>query len=131
MVPGLVRKEVSFDLNTAEDKAYIALPGGGEIVRVYVAGATTDAGGATVKFDSLQGTTRGDGDLGEITIPAASIQGQTLEEDSAAGTAVAAGGMCIVEVTAEGAASGSIVVAGIEYIDHATLNTSTDSVDDG
>lgn len=90
------------EINTAADKAAWCFEGGVEILRVLVAPLGTDAGGATVKFDSLQGSTRGDGDVGAVVIPASNQQGQIIYDIPTNGQIkLAPGASVIAEVTAE------------------------------
>ena len=97
------RSQAFFDVATAADKWAVACPRGAEILELNCAILGTDAGGCTIKFDSLQGSTRGDGDIGILTIPASNLIVQTIQEIPANGLVrVAAGGAVIIQVTAEG-----------------------------
>ena len=95
------RSQAFFDVATAADKWAVACPRGAEILELNCAILGTDAGGCTIKFDSLQGSTRGDGDIGVLTIPASNLIGQTIQEIPASVKRVAAGGAVIIQVTAE------------------------------
>ena len=100
----------SFDVQTAGDKATLYLPPGRwSILYVWVLVLGTDAGGATIKFDEALagGASRGDGDAGIITIPAADNQENMIyetPENSSGGIPVilSAGSEVVVQVTAEG-----------------------------
>lgn len=103
--------------------------GGAEILKVTVGVLGDDAGGATIAFNKLEGGTLTDGAVGEITIPAADTQGQTLvEEVPRSAGRIAAGGSVIVDCTSEDVTSLAIVVK-IEYKDLGEYNANSDSVD--
>jgi hypothetical protein len=104
----------SFDINSAADKGTMYVPPGRwSVVYIWVLPLGTDTGGATIKFDSaLAGSagSRGDGDVGVITIPASDQQDNMIYEtpaNSSGGIPVIleAGDKVVVQVTAEGGGS--------------------------
>ena len=76
----------------------------------------TDAGGATLKGDIIRSDgARGDGDAGEITIPAADNQyNLTFDQSAPLPITVEADDIVIYEVTAEGVTSLEAVLV-VEY----------------
>lgn len=101
-----------FDVNSAADKITFSIMDDMEIIECGLLIEGTDAGGATVKFDRrvLAGsdTGRGDGDVGEITIPASNQQGKVLFE-KVSGVELDAGDQVVVQVTAEGVTALNVV----------------------
>lgn len=126
-----VHKECQYvaDLDDAGDCAAWSFEGGAEILKVVVGILGSEDGGATIKFDSLEGGTRGDGDIAEITVPAANSQGQCLVEVPSAGTRIAAGGSLIAEVTADDLAAALPAVIKVVWRDLGEYNANSDSVD--
>lgn len=95
-------ESATFDINSAADKAtFYAGAISGEVVAIEIIPLSTDAGGATIKFDKVQHDgTRGDGDVGEITVPAADSQYNGLIEFKN-GVSFVGGERIVVQVTAE------------------------------
>lgn len=120
--PELGWVSAQFDINTAADKAQWVAPFKCKIVRVFAVpvDGTTDAGGWTMKFDSVAAgsSTRGDGDIGTLTAPAASRESYYLYEEPSTLKTLDPGGQIFVEVTAESAAANTFVLAGIVYQQH-------------
>lgn len=114
--PNLAWTSAQFDVNTAADKAHFVAPFKCQIVRVFVTvmDGGTDAGGATIKFDKVNSSTRGDGDAGVLTVPASNNDSKYLYEAPATLVELLPGDQVIVEVTAEGVAALN-VCAGIVY----------------
>lgn len=108
----LVKEGAQFDVNTAADKVTFTIADDVEIVEIGLIIAGADAGGATVKFDKRptagSDTSRGDGDIGEITIPAADSLGKVLYE-KVSDTTVLRGEQIVVQVTAEGVTALNVV----------------------
>lgn len=106
------------DLNATGDKATINAPMFKTILyQVGVLCTTTDAGGATVKFDRriLAGsdTGRGDGDAGVVTIPASNQQGKFLVDTAFRGLIIQPGDQIIMEVTAEGVSASAFAFGAV------------------
>lgn len=114
--PDMAWTSAQFDVNTAADKAHFVAPYKLEIIRVFVTvmDGATDAGGATIKFDKVNSSTRGDGDAGVITVPSSNNDSKYLYEVPATRVELSPGDQVIVEVTAEGVAALN-VCAGIVY----------------
>lgn len=108
----LVKEGAQFDVQTAADKHTFTIADDVEIVEIGLVIAGDDNGGATVKFDKRptagSDTSRGDGDIGEITIPAADSQGQVLYE-KVSDVTVLRGEQIVVQVTVEGVAALNVV----------------------
>lgn len=108
----LVKEGAVFDVNTAADKITFTVVDDVEIVEIGLVIAGDDPGGATVKFDKRvtagSDTGRGDGDIGEITIPDADSEGQVLYE-KVSDTMVLRGEQIVVQVTAEGVTALNVV----------------------
>lgn len=122
-------KNAYFDIATAADKWAWGFPGGAEILEINVTPLGTDAGGGTIVFDSLVGTTRGAADVGTITIPASNVQGQTLQEIPSNGLVrIAAGGALIVEVSAEDVTN-LLVAVSVKFRDLGEYNANSDNID--
>lgn len=117
------------DLNATGDKAAFCFPKAAEILEVNLGVIGTDAGGATVKFDSLLAGTRGDGDIAELTVPAANNAGQVLQEIPATLKIVQAGTVVVVEVTAESLSGATTAVVEIVWKDLGVYNANSDNVD--
>lgn len=114
--PDMVWQSAQFDINTAADKAQFVAPYKIRVIRAFVVGmdGQTDAGGATVKFDSVKASTRGDGDVATITVPSASNDSKYIYEEPSTLVELNPGNQVIVEVTAEGV-TGLLVCAGLVY----------------
>lgn len=108
----LIKEGAQFDVNTAADKIIFSVADNIEVIEVGLVIEGTDAGGATVKFDRrvLAGsdTGRGDGDLGEITIPASNQQGKVLHQKIDP-VVLDEGDQIVVEVTAESVTALNVV----------------------
>ena len=117
------------DLNGTGDKAAFCFPKGAEIIEVNIGVVGDDAGGGTVKFDKLLASTRGDGDIAEITIPASDVSGQVLQEVPSSLTIVEPGAVVVVEVTAESFAGATNAVVEVVWKDLGAYNANYDNVD--
>lgn len=117
------------DINSATDIAAWSFPQGAEIVEISVTPLGTDAGGATIEFDSLVSTTRGAADVGTVTLAASNLQGQAQVEVPSAGLVrVAAGGSVIAQVASEGVTALPVVVS-IAWRNVGEYNANSDNVD--
>ena len=123
-----VKSQQFIDLNGTGDKAAFCFPKGAEILEVNLGVIGTDAGGATVKFDSLLAGTRGDGDVAILTVPAANNAGQCLQERPS-NIKVEAGTVVVVEVTAEALSGATTAVVEITWKDLGVLNANSVNVD--
>ena len=119
------------DLNDTGDKAAFCFPKGAEILEINLGVVGDDAGGATVKIDSLVNSVRGDGDIGELTVAAADNSGQVIQEIASSVIRIAAGGVAVVEVTAEALSGATNAVIEIVWKNLGELNANTDNVDAG
>jgi hypothetical protein len=110
-----------FDLNSAADKVSFPMPCPVKLVRVGLILLTTDAGGATIKFDKRvtagSDTSRVSGGVATLTLPASNEQGKYLEKQlkDSSSVLLACGDEIVVNVTSEGAAANSFAVAVVEY----------------
>ena len=115
--PNLVWMSASIDVNSTGDKAHFAPPIKCQIMRVGITflDGQTDAGGGTVKFDKVTGSTRGDGDAGVLTIAAANNDSKHYYEDPATRVTLSPGDQVFVEVTTDSWGAATTAVATIVY----------------
>lgn len=111
----VILQSAQIDINATGDKATFTVPPFKCILyQVAVTCASADAGGATVKFDirptAGSDTSRGDGDAGVVTIPAASQSGKVLVDTAFRGLSVTPGQQIVMEVTAEGVAANAFAI---------------------
>jgi hypothetical protein len=118
------------DLNGTGDKAAFCFAKGAEILAINIGLVGDDAGGGTVKLDKILASTRGDGDIASITIPAADLSGQVIEEIPASQLLVEAGAVVVVEVTAESFSAATNAVVEVVYKENGIYNANTANVDD-
>lgn len=115
--PNLVWMSASIDLNATGDKAHFAPPIKCQILRVglTVLDGQTDAGGGTVKFDKVTGSTRGDGDVATLTVPASDNDSKHVYETLASRVTLNPGDHVFVEVTADSWGGATNAIATIIY----------------
>lgn len=118
------------DLNSTGDKAAFCFPQGAEILEINVGIVGDDAGGGTIKFDSLLASTRGDADVGEITVPAEDVSGQVLQEIPSSQVILEAGSVVVAEVSAESFSGATNAVIELVWKEHGVYNANSDNVDD-
>lgn len=117
----LQNDSTSLDMNSTGDKCSFLVVRPIKIKQVGLCMLTTEAGGATVKFDRRvkagSDSGRGDGDVGIITVPASDSQGKILSEDEAASADLIldAGDEIVVEVTAENVSANAFFKPFVEY----------------
>ena len=114
----------SFDVNTAADKLVVGVPFKCCVIRAEVHVHGTDTGGCTIKFDgTINGGTRGDGDLGDITVPASDQSAVVLYDKVGEGTILQPNDVVTVQVTAE-SVTALVVVARliVDYIPETEAN---------
>lgn len=106
-----------YDVNGAADKATFVAPFKCEVVRIFttVLDGITGAGGATITFDDVVSSTRTDGGIGTLTIPAANNDSKYIYEEPATRKTLNPGDQVVVEVTVEGVGASHNVVSGLLY----------------
>ena len=117
----LQNDSTSLDMNSTGDKCSFLVARPIKVKSVGLCMLSTDAGGATVKFDRrvTAGSDSGrvSGSVGIITVPASDSQGKILYEDEAASADLIldAGDEIVVNVTAENVSANAFFKPFVEY----------------
>lgn len=106
-----------FDVTGLADNATFVAPHKLQLLRAFlvVLDEQTDAGGGTVRFDTVVASTRGDGDAGIITVPAANNDSKYIYEDMATRLILDLGDQVVVQTTVDNWGGATNMVAGIVY----------------